>query len=95
MYAIGNVVLATAGKEKGQLLVIVNLDDKYAYLSDGKRLKASKPKRKSFKHIKLFDTQSLSETQVLDTNERVNALIRKFLTKISEKRSEYVQGRCN
>lgn len=87
MFKIGNVVIATAGKEKGQLLVIVALDDKYAYLSDGKRLKASKPKRKSFKHIKLFDTQSLSESEVLDTNARVNALIRKFLTKI---RSEHV-----
>ena len=88
MYRIGDVVLATAGKEKGQLLVIVNLDDKYAYLSDGKRLKASKPKRKSFKHLKKFDTQPLSETQVLDKNQRVNALIRKFLTEI--KRSEHV-----
>ena len=87
MFKIGNVVIATAGKEKGQLLVIVALDDKYAYLSDGKRLKASKPKRKSFKHIKLFDTQSLSESEVLDTNARVNALIRKFLTKT---RSEHV-----
>ena len=87
MFKIGNVVIATAGKEKGQLLVIVALDDKYAYLSDGKRLKASKPKRKSFKHIKLFDTQSLSESEVLDINARVNALIRKFLTKI---RSEHV-----
>ena len=90
MYSIGNVVEVKAGKEKGQLLVIVNLDDKYAYLSDGKRLKASKPKRKSFKHVKLFDSQSLSEEEVLDKNQRVNALIRKFLTKISEKRREHV-----
>lgn len=90
MYKIGNVVQSLAGKEKNQLFVIVNLDDKFAYLSDGKRLKASKPKRKSFKHIKLFDTQSLSESEVLDKNQRVNALIRKFLTKISEKRSEHV-----
>lgn len=82
MYNVGNVVEALAGKEKGQLFVIVNLDDKYAYLSDGKRLKASKPKKKSFKHIKLFDSKSLSETQVLDKNFRVNALIRKFLTNI-------------
>lgn len=87
MYKIGNVVLSLAGKEKGQLFVIVNLDDKFAYLSDGKRLKASKPKRKSFKHIKLFDLQSLSESEVLDKNQRVNALIRKFLTRI---RSEHV-----
>lgn len=86
MYKVGNVVLATAGKEKGQLLVIVALDDKYAYLSDGKRLKASKPKKKSFKHIKLFDTQTLSENEVLDENARVNAKVRKFITKISEQK---------
>ena len=83
-------MLANAGKEKGQLFVIVKLDDKYAYLSDGKRLKASKPKKKSFKHIKLFGSESLSESEVLDENERVNALIRKFLSKISNQRSEHV-----
>ena len=90
MYKIGNVVIATAGKEKGQLLVIVNLDDKYAYLSDGKRLKASKPKKKSFKHIKLIEAQPLSESEVLDENARVNAKIKKFIKNISEKRSEHV-----
>lgn len=79
---VGNVVLSTAGKERGELLVVVALDDKYAYLSDGRRLKASKPKKKSLKHIKLFDTQSLSEGELLDQNERVNAKIRKFLTSI-------------
>lgn len=83
----GSVVLVEAGKEKGQLLIVVNLDDKYAYLSDGKRLKASKPKRKSFKHIKLFKSQSLSEADLLDQNERINAKIRKILSNI---RREYV-----
>ena len=84
---IGSVVKAKAGKEKGQLFVIVNLDDKYAYLSDGKRLKANTPKKKSFKHVELLKTEALSESDVLDQNERVNALIRKFLSKI---RSEHV-----
>lgn len=83
----GEVVEAKAGKEKGKLFVIVNLDDKYAYLSDGKRLKITKPKRKSFKHIQVFGSQSLSEADVLDLNDRTNAKIRKFLSKI---RSEHV-----
>lgn len=84
---VGNVVLAKAGKEKGQLFVIVALDDKYAYLSDGKRLKKDKPKKKSLKHIQKFTNNSLSESEILDQNERVNARIRKFLSKI---RSEHV-----
>ena len=87
MIGIGNVVEATAGKEKGQLFVVVGLNDKYAYLSDGKRLKASKPKKKSFKHIKMFCSKVLSEAELLDENERINAKIRKILSNI---RREYV-----
>ena len=84
---VGNVVVALAGKEKGQIFVIVRLDDKYAYLSNGKRLKTDKPKKKSLKHIKLYDEEALTEEALYDKNERVNALIRKFLSK---KRSEHV-----
>lgn len=87
MIKLGSVVMAKAGKEKGSLFVVVGLDERYAYLSDGKRLKRNKPKKKSFKHIKLFDTKSLSEEEVNDPNERTNARIRKFLTEI---RSEHV-----
>lgn len=87
MIKLGSVVMAKAGKEKGSLFVVVGLDERYAYLSDGKRLKRNKPKKKSFKHIKLFDTKSLSEEDVNDPNERTNARIRKFLTEI---RSEHV-----
>ena len=78
----GNVVLAKAGKEKGQLFVLINLDDKYGYLSDGKRLKASNPKKKSLKHFTLFCEETLDEQELLDQNERVNAKIRKFLSNI-------------
>lgn len=87
MIRIGNVVEATAGKEKGELFVVVGLNDKYAYLSDGKRLKKDRPKKKSFKHIKVFGSQSLSEAVLLDENYRVNSAIRKFLSKL---RSENV-----
>ena len=87
MIKIGNAVMAKAGKEKGLIFVVVGLDERYAYLSDGKRLKRNKPKKKSFKHIKLFTTKALSEDEVNDPNERTNARIRKFLTEI---RSENV-----
>ena len=87
MIGVGNVVIALAGKEKGQLFVVVKVEDRYAYLSDGRRLRANKPKKKSFKHVKVFDTRSLSEEEVLDKNERTNAKIRKFLSLI---RSENV-----
>ncbi len=75
----GSVVLATAGKEKGGLFIVVNLDDKYVYLADGKRLSAFKPKKKSFKHVKIFELNGLTQSDVEDINERVNAKIKKYL----------------
>lgn len=75
---IGREVIALAGKERGQKFVIVNLDDKFVYLADGKRLKANKSKRKSPKHIELLEDRLKLQTSELK-EERVNAKIRKFL----------------
>ena len=84
---IGSIVKACAGKEKGEIFVVVATEGNFVYLADGKRLKKEKPKKKSFKHVKLFGSEKLTPEVVLDTNERVNAKIRKFL---QQKRSEYV-----
>ena len=83
----GNVVLATAGKEKNQIFVVLKLDKDRAWLVDGKRLKKNNPKKKNLKHLKMF-TNSKMQAQIMDDdNERVNCAIRKFLKQI---RSEHV-----
>lgn len=87
----GDVVVATAGKEKNQIFIVLETDEHYCYLVDGKRLKLTKPKKKSLKHVQKaskigFDAQKLKSGQ-----EKVNAEIRKFL----KERSLYVKGRCN
>ncbi len=84
---IGNIVIALAGKEKGQIYVIVEKEDNFVYLADGKRLVASKPKKKSLKHVRQFGSDKLTREELRDKNPRINAKIRKFL---SEKRREYV-----
>lgn len=78
----GNVVEALAGKEKGQIFVIMDIKDNFVYLADGKRLLASKTKKKSLKHVRMFGSQSLTVEEVEDLNPRVNARIRKFLSQI-------------
>ena len=75
----GDVVVATAGKEKNQIFVVLETDGKFCYIVDGKRLKLTKPKKKSLKHVQRaskigFDAQKLKSGQ-----ENVNAEIRKFL----------------
>ena len=75
----GDVVVATAGKEKNQIFVVLETDGKFCYIVDGKRLKMTKPKKKRLKHVQKaskigFDAQKLKSGQ-----ENVNAEIRKFL----------------
>ena len=87
----GDVVVATAGKEKNQIFVVLKVDQKYCYLVDGDRLKLTKPKKKSLKHVQKaskigFDTGLLESGQ-----QNVNSGIRKFL----KERSQYVERRCN
>lgn len=81
----GSIVIVSAGKEKGKRMVVVGIDEKFVYLADGKRVKAIKPKRKSFKHVKACGKGKLALDAEKLRLERVNAEIREFL-----KRSKYV-----
>ncbi len=75
----GFVVKAIAGKEKNQVFVVVDVNDKFVFIADGKRLRVNKPKKKSVKHIQKVSTKKFSEDELLVKDEKVNASIRKFL----------------
>ena len=80
----GDVVVATAGKEKNQIFVIASIDDTYCLLVDGDRLKLTKPKKKSLKHVQKALKSGFDVKRLTSGQENVNAEIRKFL---KEKRS--------
>lgn len=75
----GFVVIATAGKEKNQLFVVVDQKENYVFLADGKRLKLKKPKKKSAKHVQKASTKKFPVEDLLIKDEKVNAEIRNFL----------------
>ena len=75
----GLVVIAKAGKEKNQLFVVVDVIGKYVFLADGKRLKLSKPKKKSVKHVQKASTKKFPIQDLLIKDEKINAEIRNFL----------------
>lgn len=85
----GNVVMATAGKEKGNLYIVLKVDEKFCYLVDGKRLKIAKPKKKSLKHVYIASKTSFSQDKLESSEEKINAEIRKFL----KERKNYVETR--
>jgi len=50
---IGSIVYSKCGHDKGQIFVIVDEDDFYYYLANGKQRLVSNPKKKKHKHVQL------------------------------------------
>ena len=51
-FNVADVVISLNGRDKGKRFIIVEKDDIYSLLTDGKGRKLEKPKRKKNKHIK-------------------------------------------
>lgn len=79
----GDVVVATAGKEKNQIFVVLKIEGNFCWIVDGKRLKLTKPKKKSLKHVQKASKNEFDAQKLISGQENVNAEIRKFLKKES------------
>ena len=60
---IADVVIATAGREKGKLFYVLNVDQQFLLLGNGKDRTLEQPKRKKLKHV---DKVLRSETRVAE-----------------------------
>jgi len=76
---IGQVVFSKSGRDKGKAFVIINIEDNYLYLVDGKLRTLNKPKKKKLKHV-----QPVNCVATLTTNGRglQNADIQKELKRL-------------
>ena len=81
----GDLILSTRGKEKNQYFVIMNVEDKFAYIVDGKRLKMLNPKKKNMKHIQKASKNKFPTELFKVNNDNVNSAIRKFIKEEKEK----------
>ncbi len=74
---VGDIVVATKGKEKNDIFVVVKIEGGFAYIANGKRVSVFKPKKKNEKHI-----QKVSKQRFLLSDEKdikVDAAVRKYL----------------
>lgn len=53
--SVGNFAASKAGHDKKQVYVIVDQDEEYVYLSDGRLKPLSRPKKKNIKHIQIIN----------------------------------------
>ncbi len=49
--SVGDLVVSTAGRDKGRAFLVVKKENEFVYLVNGKERKTVKPKKKKIKHI--------------------------------------------
>jgi ribosomal protein L14E/L6E/L27E len=76
----GSIVRSIAGRDKGDLFIVLSREGSYAYLVNGELRKVDRPKKKKLKHLQ--GTHSVSEfiKNKLETAGKVtNSEVRKAL----------------
>lgn len=79
----GALVQAIQGRESGEVFLVLNADDEYAYLVNGKTRTIEQPKKKNKKHLYLL---LKSEDVNLDLDSLTNAHIIKYIKDYNKSR---------
>ena len=72
----GQIIRSTAGHDKGDFQVILEVLAPYAVVCDGKRRALEKPKKKKFLHM--APTQTVVPEDCLVTNRQIRNALRPF-----------------
>ena len=88
-----SLVVSKAGRDKGQLFYVVDTDEQYVYLADGKSRKLEKPKRKKRKHVEQVPrTESRIAEKIRNGEKVLNSELRKELASFGQKQSQNQGG---
>ena len=89
-FSLGDLVLSKAGRDGGEIFLVVGVDGDFANIVDGKIRKVSNPKKKKIKHLEKFLVGGAIDLAIKIkggqpvSNERVKKVIRLAKQKIQE-----------
>lgn len=81
----GLVVRSKAGRDKGDLFIILRMENEYAYIANGELRKVDRPKKKKLRHLQLtgFVSEFIANKLAL-SGKVTNQEVRKALAEYSE-----------
>ena len=75
-----NIVKSTAGRDEGDLFFVLDTQEEFLLLADGKRRRVENPKRKKRKHVSLVGESLSVVAEKIRSSEKVtNSELRKAL----------------
>lgn len=88
-----SLVVSKAGRDQGQLFYVIDADEQYVYLADGRSRRLEKPKRKKRKHIEQIPrTESRIAEKIRNGEKVLNSELRKELASFGQKQSQNQGG---
>ena len=83
---IADVVIATAGREKGKHFYVLNVEEQYLLLVNGKDRTLEQPKRKKLRHVEKVLRAETRVAEKLKAGDKVlNSELRRDLAYLSQK----------
>ena len=75
-----NIVKSTAGRDDGDLFFVLDTQEEFLLLADGKRRRVENPKRKKRKHVSLVgESHSVVAEKIRSSEKVTNSELRKAL----------------
>jgi len=79
-----DIVRSCAGRDKGKLLFVLNVDGAYLFLADGKGRRLENPKRKKAMHVQFFAKSGGRTAEKLRSGDKVsNSELRRALAAVA------------
>ena len=84
LFMIADVVVSTAGRDAGALFYVIDTDDTYLFLANGKDRSLEKPKRKKRKHaVKVLRSETRVAAKLRAGDKVLNSELRRDLAYLS------------
>ena len=75
-----NIVKSTAGRDEGDLFFVLDTQEEFLLLADGKRRRVESPKRKKRKHVSFVGESHSGVAEKIRSSEKItNSELRKAL----------------
>ena len=88
-----DIVISLAGRDKDKLFYVIEIEDNYVLLADGKGRKLENPKRKKLKHVRrVTRTETRVAAKILNGDKVLNSELRRDLATFGQQFNSQNQG---
>ena len=88
-----DIIMSLAGRDKGKLFYVMDIEENYVLIADGKGRKLENPKRKKLKHVRRVSrTETRVALKIAQGDKVINSELRRDLATFGQQFNSQNQG---